>query len=208
MEKITCLDEKFYQLRDFDWEEWRDVVWYEWHYKVSNFWRVLSVWRKVNHIRSWTRTKRQMLLKIRLDHKWYCIVKPCIANKQRTIFVHKIVMLAFKPEWRKETINHIDWNPVNNCLENLERATYSENHRHSFDKLWRKSGTYWYTWALSTSSKMVYQYTNDKKFIGSFHGGSEAARQLWLHPWWIRNCCTWRSKSAYWYFWSYKKLDG
>lgn len=196
-----------------DWEVWESITDYEWLYEVSSFWRVRRIPGYVTYrqprsgkYQKWRVNGRT--LKIMLDHNWYCIVKLSKNHKQKTIFVHKLVMLAFKPNWRKRTINHIDGNPINNHVDNLEWATYAENIRHSFEKLWRKSWTYGYKWKMSKSSKKVYQYTLSLHLVKEFYGACEAERKTWFSQYWIRNCCTGRSKSAYWFFWSYKKLDG
>lgn len=46
--------------------------------------------------------------------------------------VHRIVMREFVGD-SKLQVNHIDGNKENNCLENLEYATQSENIRHGFE---------------------------------------------------------------------------
>ena len=51
--------------------------------------------------------------------------------------VHRIVLSTFSPieEWETLTVNHIDGNPSNNKLENLEWMTQSENSRYSREVL-------------------------------------------------------------------------
>lgn len=43
--------------------------------------------------------------------------------------MHRLVLLAFRPvkNSRELEVNHIDGNKINNCLENLEWCTSSEN---------------------------------------------------------------------------------
>lgn len=53
---------------------------------------------------------------------------------KKTFRVHRLVLLAFRPvkNSRELEVNHIDGNKINNCLENLEWCTSSENQKHAF----------------------------------------------------------------------------
>ena len=51
----------------------------------------------------------------------------------KTHLVSRLVATAFIPNLEnKPTINHIDGNPLNNNIVNLEWATYKENNSHAF----------------------------------------------------------------------------
>jgi len=65
------------------------------------------------------------------DHG-YLSVNICINAKQKPTFVHRLVALAFldNPE-SKPFINHLDNNPDNNNIGNLEWCTQKENMQHS-----------------------------------------------------------------------------
>lgn len=61
-------------------------------------------------------------------------------GKRKCFKIHRLVANAFiendDPE-NKTTVNHIDGNRANNCVENLEWMTYSDNEKHSYDELHR-----------------------------------------------------------------------
>jgi len=54
--------------------------------------------------------------------------------KKKLYYVHRCVALAHLgvPEDDQITVNHVDGNKMNNNVENLEWATYSDNNKHAY----------------------------------------------------------------------------
>lgn len=95
-------------------EIWKIIEEYP-NYEISNKGRVLSHYGG-----------RETLMKIRLDRYGYWSV--CLTNKlgQKYKTVHRLVARAFLGE-SDLTVNHINGNKLNNCVENLEYMTRKEN---------------------------------------------------------------------------------
>lgn len=63
----------------------------------------------------------------------YRVVSAMIDGKQKQFYVHRLIAEAFIPNPdNKPEVNHIDGNPANNRVENLEWATRSENANHAY----------------------------------------------------------------------------
>lgn len=116
-------------------EIWKDVVGYEGIYEVSNFGRVRThknktTFTKQHGIRKW----KQRILKEKSKNNRDVRFSLWKNGKSKDFLAHRLVALAFIPNpENKKTVNHIDGNPKNNKVDNLEWATHYENNNHAFD---------------------------------------------------------------------------
>ena len=95
-------------------EIWKDIKGYEGRYKISNTGKVYSC-------------KSQKILS---QHNWdkYYFVQLWKNNKPERKKIHRLVAEAFIPNpENKPEVNHIDQNPQNNNVNNLEWVTRNEN---------------------------------------------------------------------------------
>lgn len=107
-------------------EVWAAIPGYEGLYEVSNYGNVRSLARK---------TTRGKLLKPYINkYNGYATVSLSKNNRAKTLRVHKLVMITFRPienlpkgYCKDYTIDHIDGDKTNNRLDNLEWVTQSEN---------------------------------------------------------------------------------
>ena len=100
-------------------EQWKSIKDYE-NYQVSNLGRVKSL--------NYRHTGKEKILKADKDKDGYLRVVFCKNGQIKKFLIHRLVATMFieNPE-NKPFINHIDCNPSNNNVDNLEWCTQKEN---------------------------------------------------------------------------------
>ena len=117
-------------------EIWKDVVGYETEYQVSNLGNVKSLTRMAGSKRPRLRLGR--IMKQKKNRGGYLCVHLRGLSGESWPTVHRLVASAFiENTENKPTINHIDGVKTNNCVENLEWSTMSEQMIHAI-----KTGLY------------------------------------------------------------------
>lgn len=146
--------------------EWRDVVGYEGIYEVSNTGLVRTHKDKVTYTeRHGVRRWKQRILKNKTPNGRDVRVNLWKDGKSKDYLVHRIVAEAFIPKVEgKTSINHIDGNPKNNKVENLEWCNHKENNNHAFDN-----------GLINTGKKVLLKNktTNEKLYFRSLSKASE-----------------------------------
>jgi len=172
-------------------EIFENIIWYRWKYKVSNLWNVKSLifWK-------------EKILKLEKTSSWYLRVTLYKDNKRKHYKIHRIVLNSFMWE-NKLQVNHKNWIKTDNRLENLEYCTHSDNQKHSYNILWRKSYWKWKTWKDWWISKKVKQYTKEWKFIRIWESLTDINKEIWIAISSISNCCSWQRKTSWWFKWEY-----
>lgn len=103
-------------------EVWKDVIDYP-NYQISNFGNVKSKERHTKQ-RNGINLRKEKLLKQQIDKKGYHYVRLYNENGWKYFKVHKLVAEAFIENTNNEpTIDHIDRNKDNNCIDNLRWAS-------------------------------------------------------------------------------------
>lgn len=101
-------------------EKWLSVKGYEGLYEVSNQGNIRRVGGKV--------------LSPKPGKLGYKVVSLTMNGYFKKYLIHRLVADAFIPNPQdKPYVNHKDGNKSNNCVENLEWVTPSENIKHSYD---------------------------------------------------------------------------
>jgi len=99
-------------------------------YEASNYGNIKSLSRIILRNGKYPILSKEKILKPSLNTRGYLIVNICINSKSKTRTVHQLVAIAFLnhvPCGYKLVVNHIDFNRINNNVENLEIVTSREN---------------------------------------------------------------------------------
>lgn len=115
-------------------EEWKSIKGYEGLYEISSFGRVKSLlgWNG----RKYIQRERILAPYKQQSNKYYSrsVVKLTKDNKTKDFKVHRLVAEAFIPNPNNyKVVNHIDGNPLNNNVENLEWCTQKMNIKHALN---------------------------------------------------------------------------
>lgn len=107
-------------------EIWKDIDGYKGLYQISNMGRVRSIYRYKKVLKPLGGVYKQVQL--------------CKNKHVKAHLIHRLVASAFVPNIElKPCVNHIDGDKLNNCADNLEWMTYSENEIHSYKVLGKKA---------------------------------------------------------------------
>lgn len=140
-------------------EIWKDIPSYENLYQISSYGRVKSLERHAKYRNNDKRTyfKAEKILRQQTNSDGYKIVKLYDGEaKGKNISVHRLLALSFIPNYHNlKMVNHIDGNPSNNNLENLEWCTHAYNVKHAYDNKLKNPKNY--IGEASSTSKL----TND-----------------------------------------------
>jgi hypothetical protein len=110
-------------------EIWKPVIGFEGRYEVSSLGRIKALAREIQYSDGRRgRLAEKMIRGSRMNAGYISVT---FDSKTRR-FVHQVVAEAFLgvSEYR-QTVNHKDGNKLNNCINNIEWATYKENNDHA-----------------------------------------------------------------------------
>ena len=108
-------------------EIWKPIDGWE-HYEVSNYGRVRAGERTAINAEGVLRKLKARLLNGSKGKLGYITVRLVEGKRRERLLVHGLVAKAFIPNpENKPCVNHIDNNPSNNNVTNLEWCTHKEN---------------------------------------------------------------------------------
>lgn len=77
--------------------------------------------------------KNPIIRKPHINTSGYLHVRLIANGKDISVSIHVLIAKAFIPNPENlATVNHIDGNKLNNCIENLEWCSHSDNQKHAY----------------------------------------------------------------------------
>lgn len=148
-------------------ENYLEVPGYEELYEIDHFGNVRSLDKKVKNKNGYRIIKGKML-KPKLDNHGYLKIGLVKDNQQKFYLIHRLVAITYLSNPNNyPVVNHIDGNPLNNYVENLEWCTYSYNIQHAYNNNLKKGISAEHKGSKNPKSKLneteVISILNDKK---------------------------------------------
>jgi len=155
-------------------EEYRAIKGYEGMYEVSNLGNVRSLDREIYQYKSGVAIRKGKQLKASDNGRGYLRVGLTDKGKEVKRYIHQLVAESFLnhlPDKHSRVVDHIDNNPLNNTLTNLQILTTRENCTKNRTNRYSK-----YTGVSKRYNKWLARITiNDKTvLLGSFDTELEA----------------------------------
>ena len=138
-------------------------------------------------------------------------------GKSKRLLIHRLVAMAYIPNPENlPQVNHIDENPLNNAVSNLEWCTAKYNMNYGNGAKTRHSKIDYTTESRKTTaringakqSKTVLQYSRNGEFIARYNSAAEASRKMGANHSHILECCNGkRYKTVNDFIWKYERND-
>lgn len=178
-------------------EKWKPVKDYEDYYLVSNLGNIKSIEKRVKNGQGY-RYIPSKILKPHKNKSGYMQVRLYKNKENKNCYIHRLVAEAFisNPNEYRE-INHIDENPSNNCISNLEWCDrkYNCNYGSHNEKM-----------ANSKSIKVI-QYDKDFNKLKVWNSLNDIKRNTNFSIGNICICCKKKRNSANGFIWRYANED-
>lgn len=167
-------------------EIWKDIIGYEGYYQVSNLGRIKNI-----------NTKK--ILTGDTNNIGYRRVTLYTPEKKR-FFIHRLVALHFCEGYQEDlVVNHKDGNKLNNCADNLEWVTRSENDLHAFKMNLRQ------VYPCQFKKQILAFDKDTKQLVKEYQNVQECCDDLHVARSNVYNCCNGKQKTCRGYILKYKE---
>lgn len=186
-------------------EIWRDIKGYNGLYQISNIGRVKSL-PKIHNLHNNSYITKERILKNSINSNGYIRITLKAFGKGKRYYVHRLVLEAFMPNpSNKPFVNHIDCNPKNNRVDNLEWCSAQENTDH-MKKLGRNKRTTQWLNNLHKSQEKFYKKVKGTNIITGeimILNNINSAKKYGFSPAEIIRCCKNKRNTTHNFRWEY-----
>ena len=180
-------------------ELWKDVKGYEGLYQVSSLGNVRSLNYQGRGV-----TKPLVPKENNRGRLWFDLWKN---GANQPLLAHRIVATAFIPNpLELPEINHIDENPKNNRVENLEWCTGKENRQKYYDRHPNRGKGIVKNYSEKYKNRQempIVQRTKEGLVVREWDNCVTIRHALGWSDWSITQCCEGKRKTAYGFVWQY-----
>ncbi len=165
-------------------EIWKDIENYEDYYQVSN----------LGNVRNKITNKILVGDTNNVGYRRVSLYQPLC----KRFFIHRLVAYHFCDNYSSDkVVNHKDGNKQNNCADNLEWVTRSENDLHAFKNNLRKAHPRQFR-------HKIMMFKRNGEFIKEFKNVQECCDELKVCRTQVYNCCIGKAKTCKGYMLKYK----
>lgn len=156
-------------------EIWKDIRGYEGLYQISNLGRVKRLKRQYETYNNLTRRYNTRIVNEKIIKgtisKGYNRIVLTKDKIEKNYFVHRLVIENFVRKVKEnENIDHIDFNKLNNNINNLEIVSIDENNNRAFANGLRKNAKH--------SKRPVYLIDDNGNILKEYDSMNRAAKDL------------------------------
>lgn len=177
-------------------EIWKDIAGFEGLYRISSRGNVKSV--------NYKNTKTERILTPKKNNAGYLWVELRKNGKASCMLIHRLVAMAYIPnKYNLPQVNHRDENPRNNCVENLEWCTPSQNVQYSINLHPERTRGRERTRKPYKHLRSVVQKNLDGTVVRTYPCTADVTFEHKYNQWSIIQCCNGKRKKAYGYKWEF-----
>ena len=182
-------------------EIFKPVKGYEGIYEISNYGRCRRISYKIDTEAKIAQFGLPHYLKPNYGEWGHVRYALSVNGKTKLKLAHRMILEAFEVPnpLNKPHVNHIDNDPTNNYIENLEWCTHTENMQHMI-KCGRKVT---YKGKDHKGSKEVHQYDKNMNWVAIYESSGEASRKTGFLSGHIREACRGTLKTYKGFIWKY-----
>jgi len=185
-------------------EIWKDIEGYEDLYQVSSLGRIKSLERFIELKNGSVREVQEKIMYCGISNSGYYCTWLVKDKKKKGVFVHVLVAKAFIPNpENKREVDHLNFDKLDNKIENLCWATPKENTKRAFDELKLKGPWLGKLGKDNPKSISVNQYSLDGEYIKTYPCIEDVYRERGIKSGYISAVCKGKSKTALGYKWKY-----